>query len=235
MAGRTRTLAQLRSDVRQRADCEGDPHISDAELTRYINQSCAALHAKMVDVNELYFFQEQNLVTVAGVDQVNLSISNSFYKLLHVEVQIGSIWRTLDRWTFEKRTLYRNASSWGLSQLPISYRLSRAQNGAAVLVLAPTPDAAYPLIVASVQSFADLAADADTYDGADGWEEWVVWDSAIKCLVKSEESIVDATRERDAVWARIEPQLHTPDLEQPAVVRDTAGAIEPPLPYGWLR
>lgn len=220
---RTRTLAELRAEVRQRADVENDPHITDAEVTRFINQSCAALHAILVEADEAFFMLSATTTTVAGVETVSLSdMDATFYKLLHVEALVSGIYIPLERWTFERRTLYRNASTWGVPGLPLSYRLSIGTK--AFLYFAPIPDAAYPLIVTYVKCFADMTLDADVFNGQDGWEEWVIWDATIKCLVKGEESVVDATRERAEVLARILPQLATPDRDHPDVTRDVVGA-----------
>lgn len=45
---RTRTLAELRTECRQRTEQEGSKFVSDAELTRYLNQSIAKLYGKLV-------------------------------------------------------------------------------------------------------------------------------------------------------------------------------------------
>jgi len=221
---RTRTLLELRTKVRQRADIEGDPHVTDAELTGLINDSCAALHALLIEVDEMWFFNQMSLTTAPGVEALAVYIDSgggatNFYKLLHVEATIGGIVVPLERWTFERRTYYKNASTWGVAQWPIAYRLSIVSTKA-YLYFAPVPDGAYPITVGYVRSFADLVNDADVFDGMDGWEEWVIWDATIKCLVKEESSIVDATRERDVVLVRISSQMATPDRDQPDVTRD---------------
>lgn|SRR6478609_994120 len=229
---RVRTLLQLRTEVRQRADMEGDSHVTDAEITRFVNQSCARLHAMMVDYDEAYFMCRATLTTVAGTALYAVSkidgVETGFYKLLHVAANINGWQRSLDRWTPEKRTLYENASTWGVQALPVSYRLSIQSNNASAggvgLFFSPTPDGAYVITVDYVPSFVDLVADGDNYWSGDGWEEWVVLDAAIKCLTKEESSTTDLVNERDRVLLDIQAQMRTPDLDHPGTVRDTENA-----------
>ena len=65
---RTRTLTDLIADVRDRADVENSTHVTDAQITRYINQSGAALHAMMVEHDEDEFTEELTLTAAAGVE-----------------------------------------------------------------------------------------------------------------------------------------------------------------------
>lgn len=233
MTIRTSTLLQLRTEARQRADMEGDTHVSDAEFTRFINQSTAALHALMVDFDEAYFMLRFTYTTTPGVNYVILNTNLAeppatnyldVYKVLHVAANINGWQRSLARWTPETRTLYENASTWGVQALPVSYRLSIIQSGFHALYLSPTPDGVYTLTVDLVQSITDLVSDSDVFWFGDGWEEWVVLDAAIKALTKEESSITDLVQERDRVLVRIQAQMRTPDLDHPGTVRDTERA-----------
>lgn len=220
---RTTTLVNLRSEVRARADIEGDPHITDAEVTRFINQSAAALQAACIDLDEGFSLSQATVNTVAGTATYQLDNSSypGFYKLLHIEVQVGGIWRSLRRWTFEDRTLYLNSASWGAQLQPISYRLSfDTASGYPTITLAPTPDGAYPVTIYYAKSWTDLVNDSDTYAGGDGWEEWVVLDAAIKCATKDESDPSTLIHERDQVWQRIKAQFTSMDLDRPDKVRD---------------
>lgn len=233
---RTVTLTQLIAEVRQRADCEGDPHITDAEITRFINQSCAALHALLVDIDENEFLYWADLTTTPGADTLKLNtLPHQFYKLAHVHATVSGQVLELERWTFERYTLYQNASSWGVPQMPVSYRLFTDGTGVPGLQFAPTPQSAYPIRVFYFTPFVDLVNGSDTFDGRDGWEEWVVLDAAIKCLVKSQEPVRDVQTEREKVEARIRDQMRTPDLDRPSQVRDTVTADMLSRVPGWVR
>jgi hypothetical protein len=69
----------------------------------------------------------------------------------------------------------------------------------------------------------------------DGWEEWVVIDSAIKCRVKSDEGIRDLQTEREKVEARIRDQMRSPDLDRPSSIRDTVTADKLSRYAPWVR
>jgi hypothetical protein len=212
---RTRTLVQLRAEVRERADIENDPHITDPEITRFVNQSIAALHGKLVQLSEDDFTATQTIATVAGVSGYALSVK--FYKLISVEITANGNTRRAERWTWAEHARYRSASSsWSLPRQPISYRLV----GSDAIELRPAPDGVYDVTVYCALAQEALVADADVYDGRDGWEEWVVLDAAIKCKTKSEESVTDLVRERAEVMARIEAAMGTKDQALPDRVSD---------------
>lgn len=238
---RSRTLTQLIAEVRQRADCEGDPHITDAEVTRFINQSCQALQALLIDIDESEFMSWEDLTTTPGDPLLSLATlpwtdtEQGLYKLAHVHATVSGQVLELERWTFERYTLYQNASSWGVPQMPVSYRLIRDKLGSPSLMFAPTPQSAYPIRVFYYTPFVDLVNGSDTFDGRAGWEEWVVLDAAIKCLVKSQEPIRDVQTEREKVEARIRDQMRTPDLDRPSQVRDTVTADMLSRVPGWVR
>lgn len=233
---RGNTLAGLRAEVRGRADIENDPHYTDAEINRFINQSCAALHALLCDVNEGFFRTQATYPTVAGAETLavskdpNTGADNGFYKLINVEINANGVWGKLGRASDEQRTRAR-----GYPSAPRGYQLRRAQGGTVTLLLVPVPDAVYSIVVTFLPSFVDLVADGDLYDGLDGWEEWVVLDAAIKCALKEESSTVDLKAERLAVEGRIRTQMAIPDLDHPPVIRDTerdgAWLDWPPRPY----
>lgn len=233
---RTRTLAELRAEVRQRADCEGDPHITDSELTRYINQSITALHALLVDLDEGEFLSWSDITTTPGSETVKIdTLPSGVYKLAHVHATVQGQVVELERWTFERYTLYQNAAAWGVPGQPISYRLFRDKQGVPGLIFAPVPPSAYTIRVFYVTPFLDLSLDLDTFDGRDGWEEWVVIDSAIKCRVKSDEGIRDLQTEREKVEARIRDQMRSPDLDRPSSIRDTVTADKLSRYAPWVR
>lgn len=229
---RTRTLAELRAEVRGRADIENDPHVTDAEITRYVNQSIAALHGLLVQASEDDFTATQTITTVAGTS--GYALGATFYKLISVEATINGFIRQLDRWTWAEHAVYRNASTWSLVSQPISYRLV----GADAIEFRPTPDGVYTVVVYFAPAAVQLAADGDTYDGRDGWEEWVVLDSAIKAKTKSEESVTDLVRERAEVMARIMVAFGTKDQARPDRVQEVIGSGNPyglTVPPFWVR
>lgn len=206
---RTRTLVLLRAEVRGRADIENDPHVTDAEVDRFINQSIAALHEQVVLECQDDYTTSATISTIA--DQEAYALNAAFYKLISVEVTANDFTRQISKFTWEERARYVNVSNWGGRSQPISYRLV----GADTIRFMPKPDAVYTVTVWYVPASVVLAADGDLYDGRDGWEEWVVLDAAIKAKTKSEEDVRDLSQERDRVWARISRAFPTKDQARP--------------------
>lgn len=89
---RTRTLTQLIADVRDRTDTENSQHVTDAQITRYINQSIAALYALIVEQDENDFAAQCSFNTTAGAETSQIlsapleGVPVQPYKLLAVDV-----------------------------------------------------------------------------------------------------------------------------------------------------
>ena len=208
---RVRTLAQLRDAARKRADIEGSQHITDPELNEDINASIAALHALCVEASEDDFATTAAITTVAGLATYTVTL----YKVRSVQIVDQGYVRDLDRFMLADLPRLTN-SVYGGTGAPTMYRMIGGK-----IMLAPTPQAAYAVTVYGVAASADLAIDADTLDGRDGWEEWVVVDAAIKCAIKEEQDIRDMVTERDRVQARILSQMRSLDQGRPPMVQVT--------------
>lgn len=209
---RTRTLTQLIAEVRDRADIEGSQHITDAQITRYINQSGAALHAKLVDFDQDEFVEISTGPCLAPESDGATHVEMPAYRVLVVSASINGVDTRLDRFNWTERP---GATDAGRSGPPHMYRWV----GNEIVIVPPLPTGT-TVTVYSIGAFVDMSAGSDTYDGRDGWEEWVVWDAAIKCLVKEESDARQAMAERDAVFARIKGQMLARDLHRPARVQD---------------
>ena len=69
----TITLAELRTQSRQRADMENSNFISDTELTSYINNSIAELHDIMAEAyGSEYFVTTTTFSVTSGDDTYSL-------------------------------------------------------------------------------------------------------------------------------------------------------------------
>lgn len=219
---RTRTLSELREEVRQRVDVENaTTWLPNTELTRLINQSIARLHRKIAREFPDLLTMNGTITTVAGQEIYTLGVSPSdFYKLVGPpEVDLGGPGPVpMVRWTFAERTSYLYTGGW-TSDRPIAYRLY----GRDEVSFLPVPDAAHDITVHYIPAPTDLSADADTYDGRAGFEEWVVCDAAIKVAIKEEGDTTELRAERDEHWLEITRDLVTTDQASPPRVQDVAG------------
>ncbi len=216
---RTRTLAQLREEVRQRVDVENaTTWLPNAELTRYINQSIARLHRLIAREHEELLVDSQTVVTVPGVELYTLLAG--YHKIVgSPEVDLGGPGPVpMRRWTWAERTSYLYTGGWTSDQ-PVAYRIL----GADQLSFLPVPNAAHTITIHYIPPPTDLAADGDTYDGRAGWEEWIVVDAAIKVAIKEESDTTELRAERDELWRDITADLATVDQGAPPRVGDVRG------------
>ena len=78
-----------------------------------------------------------------------------------------------------------------------------------------------------------MLVDNDRIDGRAGWDEWVVKDSAIKCLLK-EESIEQAAAikaVRDELFSRFQLHASERDASQPEKIRNVNLLSRRPFPW----
>lgn len=211
---RTRTLAELRTEVRQRADMENSSHVGETELTRYINQSAARLYGRLVEKYEGDFIAGASLSTVAGTE--TYTINAAFYKLAAIPpvATVNGAQRRLTRWNPND---YARLSDTAYRGSPVYYRLTVSDK----ISILPIPDAVYTILVPYIPAFTAMSGDSDTFDGRNGWEEWVVIDAAIKCLMKEEGNVQGLVSEREMLWADITSQHATKDAASPDRVKDT--------------
>lgn len=211
---RTRTLVNLRAEVRDRADIENSLHITDAQITRYINQSCAALHGLLVDVCEEFFLEAAESAAPAPTNNITtIPAGTNFYKLAAFWVVVHG-----KRVHIERYTQANFPSLVDLTGPPYYYRVVSDTNENIIVV--PALPTGATIGIARINAFADLSVDGDTFNGRDGWEEWVVLDAAIKCMVKEESDPAALMAERERCQTRILSQAKSRDLARPDRVRD---------------
>lgn len=214
---RTRTLLQLRDEVRLRTDTENATSwLLDADLTRMINQSIAALHDLIQQGDEDTLVQSIDIVTVAGTQ--NYVIAIDFFTLKHVSALIDGVRYPLDRWTWAEHNELLNAYGSGASWSTHRPRYRLTQNDR--IVFLPTPAAAHTVTIHYVAAPTQLSADANTFDGRAGWEEWIVLDCAIKVMQRMDMDVSQLQIEREQVWLRIKPSTKNQDRARPRRVQD---------------
>lgn len=182
---RTRTLAELRTEVYQRADLENaTDFLPSTEVDRYINQSIADLYDLLRDhAAEDYYSETAQPVTTAN--QVTVSPPTRFFQLLSLERVDGT------RVIRMRKLDTRDRDKFSATGPPLFYRLvggaaDTTGEYSALVELFPTPDSAYTLLLRYIPHAPVLNADTDVWDGFNGWEEYVVVDAALKCMEKEQ-------------------------------------------------
>lgn len=156
--------------------------------------------------------------------QTTFYIESDFYKCKGVWIGGGTVgapggWNPLRRFQWEQQNALRQADLYGgLAALPL-YRVYTVF-GREKVSIAPMISGIYRIWYYPAPY--KMLTDTDRVDGRAGWDEWVIKDSAIKCLVK-EESIEQAASMkvvRDEIFKRFEIHAAERDATQPERVRD---------------
>jgi len=169
---RVRTLAQLRAEVRDGAGIQGLGALArfpDSTVNRYINQALAALYDLILDHSSGdEYTNEQAASTGAGNETV--ACPDDFYRLKGVLAQAGQNWIPLRRFKLDQVAEVGAGTAYTMR-----YRLVFGPAGQSPqLYFSPVPGSAIPLRIFYVPFAPELSADADDWDGFNGWEEYAV-------------------------------------------------------------
>lgn len=210
---RTATLTTLISDTRRAADMEGSTFVSDAEITRYLNQSATELYDLLVEKAQDFYVTSGTVSVVAGTS--SYALPAAFYKILSVEVPLGGENPyILSPFAWSDRYKYSD-EGWGRG--PVAYQV-RGGN----IHFVPEPEGSYTVTVWYIPAFTDLSAGGDTLDGVNGWEEYVTTDAAIKCLRKEESDVSLLMAQKELLRERVLKMAHR-DQGEPNRIIDVRG------------
>lgn len=186
---RGRELQDLRADAYKRSDNEGTDGVGgrhpSADVTRYVNQGGAELWDLLIEARGPEYFQADPADEIATLaSTTSYELSDTFYLLIGVRLD-GNFGAPLVPFTSqEEPSLRMQGRSIGL---PTHYQLRRTADGINSITVLPAHRAGLTLVVDYVPAYVDLVADADSFDGINGWEEYVVCFAARCMAVKDEE------------------------------------------------
>jgi hypothetical protein len=210
------TLAELKTQARQRADMEESEFVSDSELTSYINASIAELHDLLIASYNDDYVMEEYLFNSNG-SQLEFDLPANFYKLRGVDTRSGNgSWTTVKRFNFNRRNEDQNSFAWNLAGMPyLEYRLVGSK-----IRFNRTPDNATNFRVWYNPVAAKLVDDTDEYDDVNQFGEYVVVDAAIKMMQKEESDVRVLMAQKEALRQRIIAMAAQRDANEPASVTD---------------
>lgn len=218
------TLAQIRTQCRERADMTDSTFITDTELDSYINASIAELHDLLIAAyNEDYFMEEVQISATTSLtydlpNGTNYSAAPKFYKLRGFDVKrgAGGDWATVKRFNFNRRNEQSVGTTLSVLGLPyLEYRLTGSK-----IRLNRTPDSGLIFRLFYYPAATVLVDDADEYDDINGFAEYVVVDCAIKMLNKEESDTQVLMVQKDSLRKRIEGMAKDRDVNEPESVTD---------------
>lgn len=200
---KTRSGEDLIDDAYLRADLVGatDRHPRTTVL-RYVNQGGAELYDKLVEARGKAYFAKKppaSITTAASTSRYSLaSIASDFYQLHAVRLQ-GPGGYTLDPFTTQDEPWLREPGVTVAK--PTHYELQPGY-----IELLPLHTGNLTVIVDYVPYFTDLTdSQTSTFDGINGWEEYLSAYAASKMLDRDDEA--DAQRRQLAAMAAIDQRL----------------------------
>lgn len=188
----SRTLAQLRTNVGQRADVtiSASGRHSQSVANWAINQAIRKLHQIQAESGVVGVQRDSSLVTTATTTESNgwpqnqvVTLPSDFLTPVGFSVNLGS-----DQWVemlpFDEleRETYREHTYFEETGAPVFYRIVTGNDGTPLLRVLPAADGVYSIAAIYIGEPTELSADGDTYQFFDGGEEWVECDAAMAML-----------------------------------------------------
>ena len=221
----TVTLGTLLARVRQRSNLEGTGvggFLPDSELIDYVNASIASWYdlVRGSTWGGQYFRGTWNLTTAPNVSSYALPVNCA--SVISVDGQLAPSLTPISCLAYqeEQRNWFRllQLYGWFVNQA-VWYQLQGGN-----INFAPVPQSAFAITINYVPTAPVLSQfQNDTLDSINGWDEWIVLDAAIKCLVKDGQLdiIQELKAERELERARIAAMAPQRDLNQSEGVHET--------------
>lgn len=204
-------LSELRERVRERSDMQSTQFISDSELTGYINSSYAELYDILVSRFEDYYTVEYPFSIANGS---SAALPEDFYKLAGLDFSNSGDWVTVPKFNFAERNSIPY-QSFGLAR---RYRLIQDN-----IVIKPDERGPGDYRMWYVPRFVPLVNDSDDMNNVLDFEEYVIVDAAIKCVVKEESDPQALMIAKQALLARVQSMSANRDEGEPETIADIRG------------
>lgn len=204
--------------VRDRADIKRETaRYPDAELNRYINASNRKLHSILVRYG---LVRDEAVYTISVDGSASYAMPTDHFKTLKVwYLRCGSPC-FLERSTFQSRPHAAESAITGQAE---EYHVAKS-SGLRTVELWPRP-ASGTYLLSYVQKLSDLALDSDELVSSLGYDdEFVVLDSAIKCLSKEGSKTTDLERHLAVLTAQIIEDAQSQEEDDSYVIRDVTSA-----------
>lgn len=185
---------------------------TDSSIHAWANEANQKLHGILVDaMGEEYVSSSQAFTTVAN--QSDYALPATFYKLYGVDLLYAGLQRSLHRYNRAERNLYRELNP----EVVPRYALVGSN-----LRLYPIPAAGLSGVILFAPEATILNVGTDTVTYPNGWERFIVIDTAIQMLLKEESSVTGLAAERASIIREIESTKESRDLATPHQVVDTS-------------
>lgn len=198
------SLGTLKTKIREQSDMVNSEFITDAELTRYINDSTAELRSLLMTAyGEDYYFARANVVFAAGVDEVSLPAD--WVKTFKLEIANGT-----------RKTILRRFSMRNEHQSSGNCYRYREMGGKIYLDNIPT--SSLTLYLSYIPKYTPMVVDADEFDFVNNWDQYVVADVCLKMLAKQQDDLSYFINKKNEQLDRINKEKIARNLSEPEVM-----------------
>ncbi len=187
--------------------------VSTATWNGWINEYAKALYDLLVAADADYYTVSVSIST-NGTDRV-YGLPSDFYKLRGVDYTSEGTLTAMQKYEWSERNTYRDTGGTRLR-----YRVVAGN-----MHFEPLP-AAQDITLWYIPSLEVLDADADTFDGVNGWEAYIEMCCARRALALEESSTTDIDAEIVAMEARIKRMAPSRDHGEPDRITDVSGSGE---------
>jgi hypothetical protein len=234
------TLANLRSEVRRRADMENSSFVTDAEVNSYIVRSGGALHDILTTVYEDYYLTSTTFVlpyvppSGPPLSEPNIiPLPSDFLKARGLDYQVETTaWSTVPKFNFAERNRWQRRPSRWLDDRFRAYQLTGSY-----LRILPEDSCNGTYRLWYLTSYPGLASDDDAVSQwveNNGWTEYIILDAAIKCMQKEESDCSLLMAQRQQVEERIRSSAANRDAGAPERIAEVRTDLDDDdYRWGW--
>lgn len=197
MAARTKTLAQLRTAVRERAAIESDlGFYPNSLLNGWINESWQDLRTELSNAESDLFLVRVTGTTTTGAETGTaygtIAYPSDAAAIYGLDIEVESDMVPLDPISFAERNDYQLGQ--GRTGTPVGYRVlnigteSTTTVTAGEIALVPPPASAVPYTLHYLPNWTDVTTDSHVFNCPSGVEQWVIWDTCVKAAIRGNDA-----------------------------------------------
>lgn len=222
------------ADVRNRSGLEANPFRTDADITRYINESGYDFYGRVgVDnPHAMHLYKEDTISVVDGTSLYD--VPADCYRVYAFRVTIDGYRIDIPSADWDDIDIETDDDGWGYFGNRPLHRMMGWRAGARVpqVKFIPTPTQSYTVTVHYIPQLifvdtdipgriAELSAGAThAMESEWGFERYLVLDASIKVRRDQEEDVRDLLQEREELYDRINREMASRVVTKPPRIRD---------------
>ena len=202
-----KTLTELTTLVRRKADIENaGQHVSDDEITDYINSAIAMLWSLLIDGTDGSLFAKVSPSPIQVGDNA-YQLPSDFFKLIEVSIDSGNRFHPATEADPQEYGMLLKRPWTGGYDSRYFFQFNQDQ-GWFELFIFPAPDP-NTILIRYIAEAQVLSVGTEELRLPSNWYEWVVFDAAIQCLIKEESDPTPLMSEREKRERRLKDDIRS--------------------------